>query len=106
MLCLIAGLGWLGSPSHGYYLHEPTSNTSLSHKRTSNDTNQPTEHAYDHIAQLLACVSKAVKHGCECTALLRICPPIPILSLRWLERHMNGPKNARMWAKVDPAEIV
>jgi len=47
----------------------------------------PTEHAYDHIAQLLACVSKAVKHGCECTALLRICPPIPILSLRWLERH-------------------
>jgi len=39
--------GWLGwpAPSHGHYSHEPASSTSLSHKRTSNDTNQPTEQA-------------------------------------------------------------
>ena len=37
-----AGAGW-PAPSHGYYLREPASSTSLSHKRTSNDTNQSTE---------------------------------------------------------------
>ena len=39
--------GWLGwsAPSHGHYSFEPASSISLSHKRTSNDTNQPTEQA-------------------------------------------------------------
>ena len=39
--------GWLGwpAPSHGHCSNEPASSTSLSHKRTSNDTNQPTEQA-------------------------------------------------------------
>ena len=43
--------GWADwpAPSHGYYLHEPASSISLSHKRTSNDTNQPTEQADDPI---------------------------------------------------------
>ena len=31
--------------SHEHYLHESTSSTSLLYKRTSNDTNQPTEQA-------------------------------------------------------------
>ena len=37
--------GWLGwpAPSYGYCSHEPASSTSLSHQRTTNDTNQPTE---------------------------------------------------------------
>ena len=39
-----AGAGW-PAPSHGYYSREQASSTSLSHKRTSNDTNQPTEQA-------------------------------------------------------------
>ena len=39
--------GWTDwpAPSYGYYSHEPANSTSLSHKRTSNDTNQPTEQA-------------------------------------------------------------
>ena len=39
--------GWLGwpAPSHGHCSYEPANITSLSHKRTSNDTNQPTEQA-------------------------------------------------------------
>ena len=39
--------GWLGwpAPSHEYCSSEPASSTSLSHKRTSNDTNQPIEQA-------------------------------------------------------------
>ena len=39
--------GWLGwpAPSHGHCSNEPASSTSLSHKRTSNNTNQPTEQA-------------------------------------------------------------
>ena len=42
-----AGAGWAGwpAPSHGYCLRETASSTSLSHKRTSKDTNQPTEQA-------------------------------------------------------------
>ena len=39
-----AGAGWL-PPSHGHYSHEPASSTSLSRKRTSNDTNQLTKQA-------------------------------------------------------------
>ena len=39
--------GWLDwpAPSHRHCSYEPASSTSLSHKRTSNDTNQPTEQA-------------------------------------------------------------
>ena len=42
-----AGAGWAGwpAPSHGYCSSEPASSTTLSRKRTSNDTNQPTEQA-------------------------------------------------------------
>ena len=39
--------GWLGwpAPLHRHCLYESASSISLSHKRTSNDTNQPTEQA-------------------------------------------------------------
>ena len=39
--------GWLGwpAPSYGHCFSEPVSSTSFSHKRISNDTNQPTEQA-------------------------------------------------------------
>ena len=43
----LGAAGWLGWPalSYKHCSCEPTSSTSLSHKRTSNDTNQPTEQA-------------------------------------------------------------
>ena len=43
----LGAAGWLGWPalSQKHYSHKPASSTSLSHKRTSNDTNQPTEQA-------------------------------------------------------------
>ena len=44
-----AGAGWAGwpAPSHGYYSRELANSTSLSHKRTGNDTIQPPEQAED-----------------------------------------------------------
>ena len=44
-----AGAGWLGwpAPSQGHCSNEPASSTFLSHKRTSNNTNQPTEQAVE-----------------------------------------------------------
>ena len=43
----LGAAGWAGWPtlSHKHCLHEPASSTSLSYKRTNNDTNQPTKPA-------------------------------------------------------------
>ena len=62
-ISLIVGLGLAGlagQPHHMAYLREPASSTSLSHKRTSNDTIQPTEQAACLLA-MIQCFSLTTK---------------------------------------------